>query len=247
MFMAKSEYDRGVNTFSPEGRLFQVEYAIQAVKLGSTAIGIKTSEGVILAVEKRLTSTLLDPSSVEKIMEVDGHVAAAMSGLIADARTLVDHARVEAQNHRFTYDEPMQTRALTQSVCDLALSFGEDGEGQGEKMSRPFGVALLVAGYDAAGGPQLYYADPSGTFAEYKAKAMGSGGEGAQSNLQEAYSESLSLDAAEELALSTLKQVMEDKLAPDNVDVARITASGFHLYTKDEIAAAAARLAAAAA
>ena len=92
MFMAKSEYDRGVNTFSPEGRLFQVEYAIQAVKLGSTAVGIRTSEGVVLAVEKRLTSSLLKAESVEKIMEVDSHVGAAMSGLIADARTLVDDA-----------------------------------------------------------------------------------------------------------------------------------------------------------
>ena len=247
MFMAKSEYDRGVNTFSPEGRLFQVEYAIQAVKLGSTAVGIRTAEGVVLAVEKRLTSPLLNADSVEKIMEVDSHVGAAMSGLIADARTLVDHARVEAQNHRFTYDEPMQTRALTQAVCDLALSFGEDGEGEGTKMSRPFGVALLVAGYDAVDGPQLYYADPSGTFAEYKAKAMGSGGEGAQSNLQEAYSEALTLAEAEGLALATLKQVMEDKLTDDYVDVARVSEAGFHLSTKDEIAAASARLAAAAA
>ena len=114
MFMAKSEYDRGVNTFSPEGRLFQVEYAIQAVKLGSTAVGIRTAEGVVLAVEKRLTSPLLNADSVEKIMEVDSHVGAAMSGLIADARTLVDHARVEAQNHTFTYDEPIGVEALTQ-------------------------------------------------------------------------------------------------------------------------------------
>ena len=124
MFMAKSEYDRGVNTFSPEGRLFQGEYAIQAVKLGSTSIGIKTADGVVLAVEKRVTSTLMESSSIEKVMEIDSHCGAAMSGLIADARTLVDHARVEAQNHRFTYDEPMPTTALTQSVCDLALSFG---------------------------------------------------------------------------------------------------------------------------
>merc|ERR1712023_256769 len=109
MFQTKSEYDRGVNTFSPEGRLFQVEYAISAVKLGSTAIGIRTSEGTILCVEKRVTSPLLEPSSVEKIMEVDSHIGCAMSGLIADARTLVDHARVEAQNHRFTFNEPVRT------------------------------------------------------------------------------------------------------------------------------------------
>ena len=247
MFMAKSEYDRGVNTFSPEGRLFQVEYAIQAVKLGSTAVGIRTAEGVVLAVEKRLTSPLLNADSVEKIMEVDSHVGAAMSGLIADARTLVDHARVEAQNHRFTYDEPMPTTALTQSVCDLALSFGEDSEereGGGSKMSRPFGVALLVAGYDDDGA-QLYYADPSGTFTQYKAKAMGSGGEGAQSNLQESYSESMSFADAEVLALSTLKQVMEDKLTTDNVDVASVTKDGgFHVYTEAEITAVVARIAA---
>mmetsp|Transcript_57948 Transcript_57948/g.183975 ORF Transcript_57948/g.183975 Transcript_57948/m.183975 type:complete len:126 (-) Transcript_57948:181-558(-) len=97
MFLTRSEYDRGVNTFSPEGRLFQVEYAIEAIKLGSTAVGICTSEGVVLAVEKRITSPLLEPSSVEKIMEIDEHVGCAMSGLTADARTLIDHGRVETQ------------------------------------------------------------------------------------------------------------------------------------------------------
>lgn len=97
MFLTRTEYDRGVNTFSPEGRLFQVEYAIEAIKLGSTAIGLKTKEGVVLAVEKRITSPLLEPSSVEKIMEIDYHIGCAMSGLIADARTLVEHARVETQ------------------------------------------------------------------------------------------------------------------------------------------------------
>lgn len=105
MFLTRSEYDRGVNTFSPEGRLFQVEYAIEAIKLGSTAVGVCTKHGVILAVEKRISSPLLEPTSVEKIMEVDSHIGAAMSGLMPDARTLVDHARVEAQNHRFRYRE----------------------------------------------------------------------------------------------------------------------------------------------
>ena len=114
MYLTRSEYDRGVNTFSPEGRLFQVEYAIEAIKLGSTAIGLQTKEGCVLCVEKRLTSPLLDPASVEKIAEIDSHVGAAMSGLVADARTLVDHARVEAQNHTFTYDEPIGVEALTQ-------------------------------------------------------------------------------------------------------------------------------------
>lgn len=184
MFLTRSEYDRGVNTFSPEGRLFQVEYAIEAIKarallrpavaarrapkrtavaaaqLGSTAIGIQTSAGVVLAVEKRITSPLLDPSSIEKIVEVDGHIACAMSGLTADARTMIDHARSEAQNYRFTYNERIRVESITQSVCDLALRFGEDLDNDDEStMSRPFGVALLIAGVDER-GPQLFVGPP---------------------------------------------------------------------------------------
>jgi len=143
MFLTRSEYDRGVNTFSPEGRLFQVEYAIEAIKIGTTAIGVCTDEGIVIAVEKRLLSPLQEPSSVEKIYEIDSHIGVAMSGLSADARTLVDHARSESQYHRFTFNEPMPVEALTQAVCDLALKFGESGDEKA--MSRPFGVALLIA------------------------------------------------------------------------------------------------------
>lgn len=269
MYLTRSEYDRGVNTFSPEGRLFQVEYAIEAIKLGSTAVGVQTKEGCVLAVEKRLSSPLLDPTSVEKIAEIDSHIGAAMSGLVADARTLVDHARVEAQNHTFTYDEPIGVEALTQgeynivyicigmywssvyfltyslhyillfiaAVCDLALSFGEGSDGDQEKrMSRPFGVALLLAGYDDLEGCQLFFSDPSGTFVRYKAKAIGAGSEGAQSNLEESYSESMTLAEAENLALSTLKQVMEEKISTENIELARVTPEkGFHIATTEEV------------
>jgi 20S proteasome subunit alpha 5 len=216
----------------------QVEYAIEAIKLGSTAVGLQTKYGCILAVEKRLSSPLLDPSSVEKIAEVDSHIGAAMSGLVADARTLVDHARVEAQNHTFTYDEPMGVEALTQAVCDLALSFGEGSDGDSKKrMSRPFGVALLLAGYDELDGSQLFFSDPSGTFTRYKAKAIGAGSEGAQSNLEESYSETMTLEEAEELALGTLKQVMEEKISTENIELARVTPEkGFHIVTPDEVA-----------
>ncbi|XP_068946545.1 proteasome subunit alpha type-5 isoform X3 [Petaurus breviceps papuanus] len=158
MFLTRSEYDRGVNTFSPEGRLFQVEYAIEAIKLGSTAIGIQTSEGVCLAVEKRITSPLMEPSSIEKIVEIDAHIGCAMSGLIADAKTLIDKARVETQNHWFTYNETMTVESVTQAVSNLALQFGEEDADPGA-MSRPFGVALLFGGVDEK-GPQLFHMDP---------------------------------------------------------------------------------------
>lgn len=232
MFLTRSEYDRGVNTFSPEGRLFQVEYAIEAIKLGSTAIGVRTKEGVVLAVEKRITSPLLEPRSIEKVAEIDDHIGCAMSGLTADAKTLIDHARAETQSHRFTYNEPMPVESCTQSLCDLALRFGEDSDDAGG-MSRPFGVALLVAGWDEI-GPVLYHTDPSGTYVKYKCMAIGSGSEGAQTALQEQYKEDLSLADAEVLALSTLKQVMEEKVTATNVDIVKLSPT-YHLLSETEV------------
>ncbi|BDA41266.1 Proteasome subunit alpha type-5 [Coccomyxa sp. Obi] len=240
MFLTRSEYDRGVNTFSPEGRLFQVEYAIEAIKLGTTAIGVRSKDGVVLVVEKRVTSPLLEPSSIEKIAEVDTHIGVAMSGLTADARTLIEHARVETQQHRFTYNEPMPVESCVQALSDLALRFGEDDDGDGG-MSRPFGVALLVAGWQEGEGPVLYHTDPSGMFVQYDAKAIGSGSEGAQTTLQEEYKAELSLKEAEVLALSTLKQVMEEKVTATNVDIACV-APTYHLYTKEEIEEVVSRL-----
>ncbi len=127
---------------------------------------------------------LLEASSIEKIMEIDRHLGCAMSGLTADARTMIDHARVTSQNHAFTYDEKIKVESVTQAVCDLALRFGESVHDEEAMMSRPFGVALLVAGYDEL-GPQLYHTDPSGTSVRYDAKAIGSGSEAAQSELQD--------------------------------------------------------------
>jgi len=236
MFLTRSEYDRGVNTFSPEGRLFQVEYAIEAIKLGSTAIGIQTSEGVVLAVEKRVTSSLIEAASIEKILEVDKHIACAMSGLIADSKTLIDRARVEAQNHWFTYNEKMNVESVTQAVSNLALQFGDD-DPDPAAMSRPFGVALLFAGVDEK-GPRLFHMDPSGTFIQYDGKAIGSGSEGAQQALQEAYHRSMTLREACKTALTILKQVMEEKLNATNVEMCTVTAQNmFTMFTKDELEA----------
>ncbi|KAJ5081784.1 hypothetical protein NUU61_010048 [Penicillium alfredii] len=271
MFIARSEYGKphpvppmplGPTTFSPEGRLFQVEYSLEAIKLGSTAIGVATSEGVILGVEKRVTSTLLEASSVEKIVEIDQHIGCAMSGLQADARNLVEHARVECQNHAFHYAEPLRVESTTQAICDLALRFGESGDDEESVMSRPFGVALLIAGHDED-GPQLYvmafehfharlanlclpfryHAEPSGTFYRYDAKAIGSGSEGAQAELQNEYHRSLTLAEAETLVLKTLKQVMEEKLDSKNVQLASVTKeNGFRIYNDEQMSQAVAQL-----
>lgn len=189
----------------------------------------------MLAVEKRLTSPLLEQSSVQKVYELDSHCAAAISGLTADARSLVDHARVEAANHRFTYDEPLHVESLTQSVCDLAMSFGEDSEGNKSKMSRPFGVAMLIAGADAR-GPALYHMDPSGTYVAYDAHAIGSGSEGARTLLTERYNKSMSLAGAAVMLMRVLAETMEDKVTTTNVELARVTpAGGFTTYSPAEL------------
>ncbi|KAK8802781.1 hypothetical protein WA171_006453 [Blastocystis sp. BT1] len=232
MYLSRTEYDHGVSTYSPEGRLFQVEYAIESIKLGSTAIGIKTSEGIVLAVEKRLTSKLMVPSSVIKIMEIDHHIGAAMSGLVADAITLIDNARVNAANHLFNYGEPMSTESVAQSLSEIMLSFGEDDD---TKMSRPFGVALLIGGYTKKYGYQLFLTDTSGTYTEYKAVSIGSGCEGATDMLKDLYKPNLTLQEGIKVSLSTLKQVMKDPINCNNIDVATITEEGYKLFTNTEV------------
>merc|ERR1712050_544429 len=194
-------------------------------------------EGVILAVEKRITSPLIDPSSIEKILEIDQHIGCAMSGLTADARTLVDHARVEAQAHWFTYDERMPVESCVHSVADLALDFSDSDKGKKKVMSRPFGVALLVAGYDDVDGPVLFNTDPSGTFTKYMAASIGSAQEGATSMLQEQYNQDMSIAEAETLALTVLRQVMEEKLSKINIELGTVTKESkrFKLYTPEEL------------
>ncbi len=162
-----------------------MEYAIEAIKLGSTAIGVQTGSGVVLAVEKRITSTLMEPKPIEKIVEIDRHVGCAFSGLTADSKMLIDRARVEAQNYWFNHDRPMSVESIAQSVSNLAIQFG-DSDHDGSGLSRPFGVSLLFAGMDGD-VPLLYHIDPSGTYVQFEAKAIGSGSEGAQQSLQEVY------------------------------------------------------------
>lgn len=218
-----------------------MEYAIEAIKLGSTALGIQTSDGILLAVEKKITSTLMEPSSVEKILEIDTHVGCAMSGLIADSRTLVDKARVDAQNHWFSYNESMSVESVTQSVSNLAMQFGEEGDDR--PMSRPFGTALLIGGVDDS-GPQLFHLDPSGTYTRYDAKAIGSGSEGAQTSLQEMYHKGMTIGDVEVKMLTILKQVMEEKLTATNVSMARVTTKDkkYELYKKEELEAIIAKI-----
>ena len=157
-----------------------------------------------------------------------------MSGIVGDARVLVDHARVESQNHKFNYNEPMTVEAITEAISDLAINFGEGYEGQRRKpMARPYGVALLIAGVDEK-GPQLFQTDPSGTYLAWKARAIGSGGETAMTFIKEEYYSSMTLVEAEKLALKVLKNVMEEKINKENVEIAVVKTDTKQLETRDQ-------------
>ena len=133
-------YDRGITVFSPDGRLFQVEYAREAVKKGTTTIGLKFKDGAILVVDKRVSSKLVEPASIEKIYDIDEYIGCATSGLVADARVLVDEARKDAQTHRINLGENIAVEMLVKKVCDYKQQFTQYGG------ARPFGTSLLVAG-----------------------------------------------------------------------------------------------------
>jgi len=207
-------YDRAITVFSPDGRLFQVNYAREAVKRGATAVGVKWKDGVVLAVEKRITSRLIEPRSYEKIFQIDDHIAAAPSGIIADARVLVDRARLEAQIYRLTYGEPVPLTVLVKKICDLKQAHTQYGG------VRPFGAALLMAGIN--GEPELYETDPSGAYFEWKAVAIGSGRNVAMSIFEEHYDENLDREGAIKLAILALSKTLEEP-SPEGIEVAYIT------------------------
>ena len=168
---ANMAYDRAITVFSPDGRLFQVEYAREAVKRGTTTVGLKYSTGVVLIVDKRISSHLIEPGSIEKIFKIDNHIGCATSGLVADARSLIDRARIDAQINEITYNERIQVKTLVKKICDFKQTYTQYGG------VRPFGTALLVAGVDEI-GPQLFSTDPSGALMEYKASSEGAGRNG---------------------------------------------------------------------
>jgi proteasome alpha subunit len=207
-------YDRAITVFSPDGRLFQVEYAREAVKRGTTSLGIRYKDGVVLAVDKRITSKLVEAESIEKIFQIDDNIGAATSGLVADARVLIDRARLEAQAHRITYNESIDIEILAKKICDFKQLYTQHGG------VRPFGIALLLAGVNKT--PRLFETDPSGALIEYKATAIGAGRATAMEIFEEKYKEDISKDAAIELGLKVMKEVTEGKISEETIEVAVI-------------------------
>jgi proteasome alpha subunit len=210
-------YDRAITVFSPDGRLFQVEYAREAVKRGTTSVGIKAKDGVTLLVDKRVSSRLLEPQSTEKIFQIDDHIGAVTSGLVADARALVDRARVDAQINRVVYNEPIGIETLAKKVADHKQTFTQYGG------VRPYGTALLIGGIDDS-GPRLFETDPSGALLMVKATGIGSGRNAVMEFLEEKYDKEADLDSAIKLGLEALYKATEGKLTIETIEIAAVSA-----------------------
>ncbi|NLI62857.1 MAG: archaeal proteasome endopeptidase complex subunit alpha [Methanosarcinaceae archaeon] len=228
--MQPQMYDRASTVFSPDGRLYQVEYAREAVKRGTTAAGIKFKDGIVLLVDKRISSRLIEADSIEKIFKIDDHIGAATSGLVADARALIDKARVEAQINRVSYGEPIGVEVLAKKICDHKQTFTQYGG------ARPYGTALLIGGIEDE-SPRLYETDPSGALLEYRATAIGAGRPAVIDVFEAEYQEDMSLDESINLGLKALYKASEGKLKPDTIEIGIVTISDKHFskLSSDEV------------
>lgn len=222
-------YDRAITVFSPDGRLFQVEYAKEAVRRGATAIGMVFDSGVLLMAYKNAPSRLLVPESMKKIFEIDKHMAATASGLIADARRLVDLARLESQRHRLAYAESASVETIAKELCDLMQVYTQYGG------IRPFGVSLLIAGVDTE--PRLYEAEPSGALTGFLADAIGSGKKEVEEFFEKEYKQSMTEDEAIALGIRALKKSGDLTIKPDTLEIAVATMKKkeFSVLTQKEV------------
>ncbi len=222
-------YDRVVTVFSPDGRLFQVQYAMEAVRRGATVVGIKSKKGVVMVADKKVLHHLINSRSIEKVYEVDRHISAATIGLVADGRKLVDQARLEAQRHRMLYDEPITVKQIVHEISNYMQIFTQYGG------LRPFGVTTLIAGYDDE--PRLFEIDPSGTPTEWSATAVGEGRNEVMKHLEVKYSASLSIEEGLKLGVEALKAFLKNKFELDRIEAAYITEDGFRKVGRKEIEA----------
>jgi proteasome alpha subunit len=228
MYPNVQAYDRGV-MFSPDGRLFQVDYAREAVRRGATSIGIVAENGVVLVAHKNVTEPLAVPSTVQKIFRVDSFIGTTYSGLVPDGLHIVSQMRNKTQTHRMIYNETESVETTAREIAEemqMATQYGG---------IRPYAVSLLVAGFDKT--PKLFEIDPGASYLGYKADAIGSGKKIAEEMLVKAYKDNMNIEDAIQLGVNIIKKINEGKLSENNVDIATIRKDvGFELFLTEKVA-----------
>ena len=223
-------YDRTITMFSPDGRLLQVEYAKKTVKQGSTAVGMVCSDGVLLVTDKRIIEKLIVPESVEKIFQIDEHIGATASGILSDARVLIERGQLKAQQHSVTYDTPVDAITIVKEICALQQICTQSAG------LRPFGVSILVAGIDSD-GPKLFETDPTGIYFQYQATVIGEGEPEVEEILNKEYNPNMTIEDGLKLALSALMKILGKEFQTQRIDAAYIKTDekAFTQFTKDKL------------
>jgi len=227
MLPAQQGYDRAITVFSPDGRLYQVEYAIETVRRGTIAVGVKCKDGIVIAVEEKPRKLQISETA-QKIFQIDDHVGVAAAGYIPDARSQVDNARFFSQSNKMIYDEPVEVETIAKHLADQCQQFTQYAG------VRPFGVALILGGV-VNKTPQLYLTDPSGTYISYDAIAIGANSDQVTDFLEKTYKNDLSLDDASVLAAAGIYLSSEDKEGTTHIRMAQIkTETGLYEIISDE-------------
>jgi len=232
VFAVPGAYDRAITVFSPDGRLFQVEYALETVYRGATVVGITCPEGVVIGAEEKVESKLQDPNFSQKIYEIDEHIGAAVVGLSSDARVLIDQARIYTQSNRLLYDEPIDVEMAAKRIGDLKQLYTQHAG------VRPFGVSIIFGGVDKTGG-RIYTTDPSGSYRAYKAVAIGIGKETVENILKKEYREDLTLEESIKLATKCLVSSLRARGEEPSIKIAVIPVDTkkFRMLSAEEVKA----------
>ncbi|VEU19522.1 DEKNAAC100176 [Brettanomyces naardenensis] len=226
-----SGYDSALSIFSPDGHVFQVEYALEAVKRGTCAVGVKGKEIVVLACERRTTLKLQDPRiTPSKINRIDKHVQLAFAGLNADARILIDKARIEAQSYKLTLEDPVTVEYLTRYVAGVQQRYTQSGG------TRPFGISTLIAGFDPNDKtPRLYQTEPSGIYSAWKANAIGRSSKTVREFLEKNYEKEKDLSDEETIKLSIKGLLEVVQTGAKNIEISIIKPEETRSMTNEEI------------
>ncbi len=231
MLPAQQGYDRAITVFSPDGRLYQVEYAIETVRRGTIAVGVKAKDGVVIAVEEKPRKLQISETA-QKIFQIDDHIGVAAAGYIPDARSQVDNARFFSQSNKLIYDEPVDVETVVKHLADQCQQFTQFAG------VRPFGVALIIGGIDDDKKSQLFLSDPSGTYISYDAVAIGSGSEQVTEFLEKNYKSDISLEDASILATASIYLSSEDKEGTQHIRIAQIKSDSkqFEIISEEQVA-----------